>query len=515
MKTPMLLCTLCYLAMGLQTVRAEAPPPPKIMLPSIFSENMVLQRDVPIPVWGWGPEGEEIFVLLGAETRKTVVKDGRWQVTLPPMKAGGPYTLLIMNKDPKDHVNTDMGDTVMFTQVLVGEVWLVCGQSNMLMPVSDAAEWEQAVAECKNYPNIRVAMGGHRINHNLMGEKRKFLPMGYWGPIKWENTTYTVPRTRTETPGCSSALSYYFARELSRYLHGAVPIGMVEVGAILSVESWVDEETLGAVPELAYLKGKGYPHASSACYNANIAPLLPFPVRGFIYYQGEMNGGRGLEYRASLPALIRSWRKAWGDATLPFLIVQLPGFVTHEQKAATQWDMDKAILDQYKQANVEHGFCGVREAQFLTWRTVPKTGLAVTLDLGEPFDIHPKRKREVAERVFLQARQVAYGEANLVASGPVFEGCRFNGAEAILTFSSVGAGLVAQGGALKGFELSADGKTFVPATATIADATVVVRSTAVPTPTAVRYAWAGFPEATLFNKDGLPASPFRFPVPEK
>jgi sialate O-acetylesterase len=498
------LSLVCAWAIALLAAHAAAPPAPTIQLPSIFSENMVLQRDVPIPVWGWAPEGTELTVALAAQKVPTVAKDGSWRVTLPPMAAGGPYTFSVMTKRVEE--------TILFTQVMVGEVWLACGQSNMLMTVTQSAEAEGALAQRAQYPHIRMVQVGYRDPH-VIGTERQRVPMGFWGALKWENATYLLPRDSTkDIPGCTSAVSYYFARELTKYLKGNVAVGMIEVGAIMPVESWVDEETLTAVPALAPLKGKGYPNATSRCFNANIAPLAPFPVRGFIYYQGEMNAGRGDQYRECLPALIRSWRKVWGNEELPFLIVQLPGFVKHDMALATQWDMDKSILERLNADTSEHGFSGVREAQLLTWQGVPRTGLAVTLDLGDPFDIHPKRKRQVGERLFLQARRLVYGEPALVASGPVLKSCRFQGSKAVLSFTEIGAGLEARG-PLAGFELSADGKSFQPATAAIVKDTVVVERAGLATPTAVRYGWAGFPTVSLWNKDGLPASPFRYPVP--
>ena len=476
-----------------------------ITMPSIFSENMVLQRDVPIPVWGWAPDGAEITVMCGAQKVTTTAAGGQWRVMLAPLKAGGPYTFAVMGKD--------ISDTVMCTQVLAGEVWMICGQSNAMMPLNDAEGVEQAIADRLKYPNLRVVQVGRRDSHTL--ETPQTLPYGYWGPLKWESAAYMVPRSsRTDVPGCVSALGYFFGRELYQYLKGEVPVGIVEDCAILPVEAWIDDATVAETPALLPLRGKGYPNATSRSFNANIAPLVPFPVRGVIYYQGEMNSGRGTEYRQSLPALIRSWRKSWGNAALPFIIVQLPGFVRHLGPEDKRLDMDAASLAQFQKENAEHGYCGIREAQLLTCRSVPHTALAVTIDLGDKFDIHPRRKLPVAQRVFLQARKLVYGEKELVAGGPVPLGFEVRDGRAVVSFEGVGGGLVAQGGDLKGFEVSADGKLFVPAQALIKGDRVEARSADVPKPLAVRYAWAGFPEATLFNREGLPATPFRYPVPE-
>jgi len=494
------------LALGFLTAKAatNAPSAGRIIVPSIFSENMILQRDVPVPVWGWGPEGEEITVSIAGQKHKVTVKDGAWQVMLAPLKAGGPYTLLIMGKEIRD--------TLLFTQVLAGEVWLAVGQSNMMMGVTDADGAEEAAAERFKYPNLRMVVMGMRDSHQVTGPQTR--TEGYWGPVKWENSTYDIIRSnKKDVPGCPSAVGYYFARELYKYLKSEVPVGIIEVGQLLPAISWVDDQTIVETPALAEYRGKPYPDATSKGYAANIAPLAPFPIRGALYYQGEMDAGNGLRYRAALPALIRSWRKAWNNPELPFLFVQLAGFSSHEALPDKRLDMDAAILARLHKDTAEHGLCGVREAQLMTAESVPFAGMASAVDLGDPYDIHPRRKREVGERLFLLARKIAYGEKDLVACGPapariVNKGGRFE-----VTFHHIGGGLVAKDGELKGFELSEDGKTFSAAQARIERDIVIVSSPDVKAPAAIRYAWAGYPLCSLYNREGLPASPFRFPVP--
>lgn len=490
----------------------NVPPVGRIVVPAIFSENMVLQRDVPIPVWGWGPEGEEITVSIASEKQdaknmvssKVTVKDGVWRVTLPPLKAGGPYTLLVMGQD--------ISDTVMFTQVLVGDVWLACGQSNMMMGITDADGAEEAAAERFKYPNLRTAQVGRRQAHQVTGPQNRVE--GYWGPVKWENSSYGITRSnKTSTPGCPSAVGYYFARELYKYLKGEVPVGLIQVCQLLPAISWVDDQTIAETPALAGFRGRGYPDATSKAYVSDIAPLAPFPIRGALYYQGEMDAGQGDRYRAALPALIKSWRKTWNNPELPFLFVQLAGFTDNKAPSNQQLDMDAAVLAQFHKQSAEHGFCGVREAQLMTAESVPFSGMASAVDLGDPYDIHPRRKREVGERLFLLARKIAYGEKELVASGPVPLRIENKGDRFEVTFKDVGGGLISKGGDLKGFELSDDGKTFVTAQARIEKDSVIVSSPEAKAPTSLRYAWAGYPLCSLYNKEDLPASPFRYPVP--
>jgi len=488
------------------------PPAGRIIVPAIFSENMVLQRDVPIPVWGWGPEGEEISVFIADEKHdarmtapiKVIVKNGKWRVTLPALKAGGPYTLLIMDNN--------VSDTLMFTQVLVGDVWLGCGQSNMMMGITDADGAEAAAAERFKYPNIRMAQVGRRQAHQITGPQTTVE--GYWGPTKWENASYGITRSNKDsTPGCPSAVGYYFSRELYKYLKGEVPVGFIQVAQLLPAISWVDDQTIAETPALVAYRGRGYPDATSMAYVSDIAPLAPFPIRGVIYYQGEMDGGQGERYRAAMPALIKSWRNTWNNPELPFFFVQLAGFTDNKAPANKQLDMDATILAQLNKQSAEHGFCGVREAQLMTAESVPFSGMASAVDLGDPYDIHPRRKLEVAQRLFLLARKIAYGEKDLVASGPVPARIENKGSRFEVKFKDVGGGLVSKDSELKGFELSADGKTFIPAQARIDKDSVIISSPEVKAPAAMRYAWAGYPLCSLYNKEGLPASPFRYPVP--
>jgi len=478
-------------------------------VPSFFSENMILQRDVPVPLWGWADDGEPISIIYGDHQIKTVAEGGRWRVELPAMPAGGAPT----PADPGNNPN----DTLLFSQVLVGEVWIVCGQSNALLPLHACDAYEDALAHRLEYPLIREVNLGLRNGHEVT--KPREQAYSYWGACKWQNASYLVTRWSTgdkplsqTVPGCMSGLSYFFARELSRHLGGNVPVGIVQMGAILPVQTWVSDDTAAATPLLAPLRGKPWPDATSRGYFGQVSPLAPFPARGVIYYQGEMNAGQGNGplYEAGLTAMIQDWRKAWDAPDMPFLIVQLPGFIKHLGPEDQRLDMDAATLAKFAGENVDHGFCYIREAQYHVSRKVPRTGLAVTFDLGDPYDIHPRKKLPVAQRLLLQARKLAYGE-KVVADSPYPEQVEFKDGECRVRFGGIGGGLLARGGALKGFELSTDGKAFVPAAAELKGDTVVVTSADVKAPAVVRYAWAGWPDATLYNKENLPATPFRWP----
>jgi sialate O-acetylesterase len=233
------------------------------------------------------------------------------------------------------------------------------------------------------------------------------------------------------------------------------------------------------------------PNLPTVLYNGMIAPVLPYAIKGSIWYQGESNAGRAWQYRTLLPTMIADWRQRFESGDFPFLIVSLANFMERKPEPSdSQW-------------------AELREAQAYTVQTVPKTGLAISVDIGDPVDIHPKNKQDVGHRLALAARKIAYGEKGLVASGPVFRGMAVEGNAIRLRFDNVGGGLVAKDGKLAGFAIAGADRKFVWAEARIDGDTIVVSSPAVPNPVAVRYAWADNPDATLFNKAGLPAVPFR------
>ncbi len=267
-----------------------------------------------------------------------------------------------------------------------------------------------------------------------------------------------------------------------------VPIGLISstIGGT-TAERWTRKEVLEADPVLKEIKPT---QGASDLWNAMIAPLTKFPIRGVIWYQGESNAYAAWEYRTLLPAMIKCWRDAWGLGEFPFLIVQLAPF------------------DPIVKEPVESDWAELRKAQLLTSQTVPKVGLAVITDLGDEKDIHPQRKREVGLRLALAAKALAYGQS-LVYSGPIYEQMTIDGNKVILNFKHVGGGLVAKDGELTGFTIAGEDKKFYNAAAKIEGQTVVVSSDKVPNPKAVRYGWAKYSIGNLWNTEGLPASPFR------
>ena len=255
----------------------------------------------------------------------------------------------------------------------------------------------------------------------------------------------------------------------------------------------MSKESIEAEPELKEMKPT---QARTDLWNAMIAPLTKFPIKGAIWYQGESNADRSWQYRTLFPAMIKCWRDNWGQGNFPFLVVQLAPFM------------------QIQKEPTESGWAELRDAQLFASNSMPSVGLAVITDLGDEKDIHPQRKREVGERLALAARALGYDE-KIVYSGPIYDNMTVSGNKVIVHFKHVGTGLVAKDGELADFTIAGEDKKFYPATAKIEGETVVVSSDKVAEPKAVRYGWANYPLGNLWNKEGLPASPFRtdsFPV---
>jgi sialate O-acetylesterase len=625
---------------------AEAEP----RLPYLFSDHMVLQRDMSFSVWGWADPAERIVVSLGPNTRETLATaDGRWNVALPAMHAGGPFTLTVRGKK-----------MVEVKDVLLGEVWIASGQSNMTYALSGATGAAEEILAA-NYPQLRFF---------TVPKKIALLPEENTLPANWEVCT-------PDTTKKFSAVAYFFGRDLHKALH--VPIGIIlSSWPGTAGEEWTDPDSLRREPALLPIVrrweetaaearnfaaeqaeislefddfellpstgsagtptlfsnfddgasgtetggvwtygwpdapgttfelvapgrgGTGYaarvagkldgasssnlyasfksdgsradlsgfagirfwvrgtgafqfqmlqptisdwdnysaemiratpdwqqvtiwfkdlqqagwgvrePFTASALtgfllanmalsgdparppsglYNGMIAPLEKYHLRGALWYQGEGNTWRAEQYRTLLPSLIQGWRKGFGETDFPFLIVQLPNHGTSPELGDSVW-------------------AELREAQLLTAKTVPNTGLAVTIDLGDPKNLHPPRKAEIGERLALWALGTTYGR-RIVYSGPLYDSMKVAGNEIRIRFRQLGDGLDARGEALKGFSAAGADRRFHWADARIEGDEVVVSSKDVSAPLAVRYAWAGSPECNLYNRNGLPASPFR------
>lgn len=478
------------IAVFLMTVPfASAAPSPS----ALFSDHMVLQRDAPVPVWGTAHPGEEIAVHFGTQSHRVKTDPhGHWEVRLEAMPASfEPKDLRIESLNPP-------GERITIKDVLVGEVWIAAGQSNMAYGVRTATHAEAEIAAASQ-PAIRV----FQMATTVAGEPQRTLT-GQWRVCS------------PESAGDITATGYFFARDLQKALK--VPIGLLqnaESGTL--AEAWMSKEALQSEIEFqpildryaaavtTYQKVRSNPEPTqklppdpatqttrpSGLFNAKVAPLVPYAIRGVIWWQGEYNSERAEQYRKLFPALIRDWRAQWKNPELPFLFVQLQN------------------LDIQPQPNPAH-YDELREAQLLTLRSVPHTGMAVACDVGDPKDIHPPHKQPVGARLALLARNLVYGDKDLVSSGPLYQRSTTKGSTIQIDFSHVGGGLVVKNAeALRGFEIAGADQKFRPANALIDGDSILVSSPEVPAPVAVRYAWRDNPLCTLFNAEGLPASPFR------
>lgn len=462
---------------------------------ALFADNMVLQQAVANPVWGTADPGEVVTVTVTDQTTKATADGaGFWMMKLAPMKAGGPHEMTLTGKN-----------VVRISNVMVGEVWLASGQSNMNFELGEAMNAVEEIAKA-DYPNIRVFY----VNDKSLPEPVRDV-RGQW---------------RTCTPGNAkvfSAIAYFFGRYLHRELN--VPIGLIQSSHGASpAEAWTEAGALKAcIPNAVerydrllknYEAAKAeydrevaagktpsqkptlpreasWVHCPSGFWNGAIAPLVPYGIRGAIWYQGESNVPRAAEYRKLLSAMIRSWREHWGQGDFPFLIVEVAPYL--------------AIRDEPSDST----WAELREAQRLTAVSVANCGIASTTDIGAAKDPHPKNKQDVGKRLALVALAKTYGR-DVVYSGPVYGSMKVEGQRVRLSFQHVHGGLVTKPeGPLKGFAIAGTDRRFVWAQAEIQGDAIVVWNDEIREPVAVRYAWANNPVCNLFNVEGLPAFPFR------
>ncbi|RME93555.1 MAG: sialate O-acetylesterase [Verrucomicrobia bacterium] len=481
----------------LASVRAE------VRLHHLFSDHMVLQRGKPLPVWGWADPGEEVSVTFRGYSVQTRANDGRWMLWLPPQEAGGPETLTVRGKNE-----------IVLRDVLVGEVWICSGQSNMEFPLNRASDSAPDIADSAN-PNLRL----------FTVPKRKELE-----PIEDIQASWVVSGPDT-TPNFS-AVGYYFGRALQKAL--GVPVGLIHTSWGGSpAEVWMSRDVLESNEEYrhdiletyeqararyeealaqweaarkqAQQAGKPFnqrrpraPWRPTELYNGMIAPLIPFAIQGAIWYQGESNAGRAWQYRRLFADMIRNWRRDFGQGNFPFLAVQL-----------APWDKNRhRSLEEITAEPTESDWAELREAQNYVAQTEPNVGIAVITDLGEKDDIHPKRKKPVGERLALAARVIAYGE-KIDGLSPTYRSVRFEDGRAIISFDHVHGPLQYRGDQPTGFAIAGPDRKFVWAKARLVGDKVEVWSDAVPNPVAVRFGWADYPVVNLYSASGLPVSPFR------
>ena len=472
----MLLPLLCAAAMG---------NPTELRLASLFTDSMVLQRESQVPVWGWAAPGREVSVRAswgGAASVTRADAAGRWSVPIETPAAGGPHELVVM-----------ADGEIRLRDVFVGEVWLCSGQSNM--------EWKLRPGELGGVMNAaeEIAAGAQpKIRHFDVPNRASLQPEERCSGA-WQVCT-------PATVGEFSAVAYFFARELVRELD--VPVGVINASwSGTRIEAWLDEATTRTLPELASDLAQlealrraqaslaPDPQVSSVLHNGMLAPLAPFAMRGFLWYQGEANRANHALYRRMQPAFVERLRTSFeGPATQPFYFVQIAPFNYENDEGETG-----ALRDAQRRCLAQ-----------------PDTGMAVTMDIGDPSDIHPANKQEVGRRLALWALAKTYGRDDIVHSGPLYREHSVEGARVRVRFESLGSGLIEGGDHITGFEIAGEDRRFRRAAARIDGDSVLVWSSEVPRPVAVRYGFSAASQPILFNKSWLPAAAFRtddWPVP--
>jgi len=479
-----------------------------VKLPAIFSDHMVLQRDQTVPIWGWAEPGEKVIVAIAGQTHETQSnEEGKWRVDLTPLAVGDPVTLVVEGNNRLER-----------TDILVGEVWICSGQSNMQWSLGQAKDAGLEILTA-NLPKLRL------ITVNPDGSQ---MPQeDFTG--QWEPCT-------AETAPSFSAVGYFFGAQLQKTLN--VPVGLIDnAWGGSSCETWIRRDLLDADPiyaplmerwkatearyesgeaQAAYAKaladweqnkkdGKdpgGKPrdpagpmkgqHRPANLFNSRVLPLVHYGIRGSIWYQGESNAGRAYQHREMFPLMIQNWRDVWGQGDFPFYWVQLADFLAEKSEPG------------------ESEWAELRESQTMTLDRLKNTGEAVIIDIGEGNDIHPVNKRDVGLRLARWALARDYG-IEIPCESPRYESMAQTDGKITVTFRSCGAGLhVYDYREIKGFAIAGEDKKWVWAEARLVAANQVeVWSETVPAPVAVRYAWADNPVCNLMSKDRLPVTPFR------
>jgi len=440
-------------------------------LPSVISSNMVLQQETQAPLWGWDEPGTKVTVTFRGQTVAAQAgADGKWQVRIATGKAGGPFVLRI-----------EGSRVAVIEGVLVGEVWVAGGQSNMWWHEGGCRDADREKADA-DYPLIRIWDANTATNQ------------GGWPastPQRSVRATWTTASAGVVAnfPG----VPFFFARELHRKLK--VPVGIVHIAVPgQAIETFLSPAYLASNwPDLPAPTNRPQP----ACFfNGMVAPASPYGARGFLWWQGESNASQFARYRVLFPALIEDWRQCWGIENAPFLFVELANFLKPQSRPVED-DLWPALRDAQLSA--------------LTLDGVWEVSAIDVLGAGEdPFNIHPPNKQLIGHRLFLAAMANVYGEKRDVWCGPRYRSVRFDGKRAVLSFDFVGGGLVARdGGELKGFSVAGTDRQFFWGDAHRDGKTIIVTSTNVPAPVAVRYDWANNPFGNLYNKEGQPAFPFR------
>ncbi len=484
------------------------PAAADVKLPAIIGSNMVLQAGMEAPIYGWADPGEQVTVKFrGQELSATTGDDGKWSVKLAALTAGGPDDLSIAGKN-----------ALTLTNVLVGEVWVCSGQSNMGMTVQSSNNATEEIAAA-TYPQIRLFTVQRRPSPTPEADTQgnwvecspasvpSFTAAGYFFgrqlhqdlkvPVGLINSSWGGTMAEAWTTRESLEGNEMFAPVLQRWADGEANYPQQKAAYEPKLDDWKKRQADAKAQNQPFTERAPNPplfdqkqHMPAGLYNGMIQPLIPFGIRGAIWYQGESNAGRAEAYRTLLPTMIQDWRSQWGEGPFPFYIVQLANFMARKPDPG------------------ESAWAELREAQTMTAETVENCGQAVIIDIGDEKNIHPTDKQNVGKRLALIALAKTYGQA-VEYSGPMYDSLTVDGGKAIVKLAHA-QGLTAKGGEpLKGFAVAGEDRKFVWADAAIEGETVVVWSPQVAAPVAVRYDWADNPDGNLYNGADLPACPFR------
>lgn len=452
-----------------------APTFAEVKLPAIIGSNMVLQQEMECPIWGRADPGENVTVTMNGQSKSAKADaDGKWALKLASQPAGGPFTMSVKGKNE-----------ITLENVMVGEVWVCSGQSNMQWPMANVNNAKTELPKA-DFPNIRL------ITVPCVAEKEaKDDFNGSWAPCSPKNI------------GSFTAVGYLFGRKLHKDLN--IPVGLINCSwGGSSCEAWVNPALIESHSDFAgmlerratYENTPDHPdkraqHQYGYLYNGMIRPILGYGIRGAIWYQGETNAGRAYQYRSLFPMMIDNWRAEWRQGDFPFYWVQLANYrQTQKDPGNSSW-------------------AELREAQSMT-RSLKNTGEAVIIDIGDAGDIHPRNKQDVGNRLALLALNRTYGKEKVDCESPRCKSMTVAGNKATLTFEFAYNGLYSKGALPTGFAIAGEDKKFHWANAEITgNDTIVVSSPQVAVPVAVRYGWAENPVVTLFNSANLPMCPFR------
>jgi sialate O-acetylesterase len=449
----------------------------KVKLPAIVSSNMVLQRDATVNIWGWAEGGEKISMeasWLNEELEFEANTDGNWSVELRTTNSKEPQTIIIKSKTSE----------IILENVLFGEVWLCSGQSNMVrtlrasnaQPVYGSV---MAIANSSN-PNLRLFNVGRTGSEKPLQDIEEYTG--------WQQSSPDAVAT-------FSAIGYFFGKQLQEILD--VPVGIiVSAYGASSVQAWMSKESISPYQEVNLENqnfSRGPNRIPTALFNAMINPIIPYTIKGALWYQGESNRMQPENYKILFPAMVKDWRDRWEIGDFPFYYVQIAPFLYGNN-------------DAFQEVN---NSAFMREAQLGCLDLIPNSGIAIAMDLGDKISIHPPRKKEVADRLLLNALNQTYGYTTIDYASPIYDTLNVQDGGIILKFKNARSGLYSYNG-LEGFEIAGGDRVFYPANASIVNRReVFVKNDLVPNPVAVRYAWRNWIEGTLYNAHLFPASSFR------